>query len=81
MLVDDMVYFGCDTFKNVFKQLTANPKVEVLTDNGGELLRYDGIAKVVKGDGRHIPHRRGLKKQNAGALSMCLPTTGTRTAP
>ena len=30
MLVDDTLYFGCGTFKNVFKQLTANPKVEVL---------------------------------------------------
>lgn len=51
MLVDDKVYFGCGTFKNVFKQLTANPRVEVLAVNGGEFLRYDGIAKVVKDDG------------------------------
>ena len=42
------LYFGCGTFKNVFKQLTANPKVEVLAVNGGEFLRYDGKAKVVK---------------------------------
>ena len=51
MLVDDRVYFSCGTFKNVFKQLTANPKVEVLAVNGGEFLRYDGVAKVVKDDG------------------------------
>ena len=50
MLVDDKVFFGCGTFKNVFKQLTANPKVEVLAVNGGEFLRYDGAAKVVKDD-------------------------------
>ena len=48
MLVDDVLYFGCGTFKNVFKQLTANPKVEVLALNGGEFLRYDGTAKIVK---------------------------------
>ncbi len=48
MLVGDKLYFGCGTFKNVFKQLTANPKVEVLAVNGEEFLRYDGTAKVVK---------------------------------
>ena len=50
MLVDDKLYFGCGTFKNVFKQLTANPKVEVLAMAAGEFLRYDGEAKVVKDD-------------------------------
>ena len=48
MLVNDTLYFGCGTFKNVFKQLTRNPKVEILAMNGGEFLRYDGQAKVVK---------------------------------
>ena len=48
MLVDDRLYFGCGTFKNVFKQLTANPRVEVLAVNGGDFMRYDGVAKVVK---------------------------------
>ena len=51
MLVDDTLYFGCGTFKNVFRQLTANPKVEVLAVNGGEFLRYDGTARVVHDDG------------------------------
>lgn len=51
MLVDGVIYFGCGTFKNVFKQLTANPKVEVLALNGGaEFMRYDGNAKVVRSD-------------------------------
>ena len=50
MLVDDVLYFGCGTFKNVFKQLTANPRVEVLALNGSDFLRYDGTAKVVKDD-------------------------------
>ena len=48
MLVEDKIYFGCGTFKNVFKQLTDNPQVEVLAVNGGEFLRYDGQAKIVK---------------------------------
>ncbi|MBQ6554563.1 MAG: pyridoxamine 5'-phosphate oxidase family protein [Firmicutes bacterium] len=50
MLVDGKLYFGCGTFKNVFKQLTANPNVEVLAVNGEEFMRYDGKAKVVKDD-------------------------------
>ncbi len=48
LLEDDKIYFGCGTFKNVFRQLTANPKVEVLAMAGEEFLRYDGKAKVVK---------------------------------
>ena len=48
-LVDgDRIYFGCGTFKNVFKQLTKNPNVEVLALRGSEFLRYDGRAKIVK---------------------------------
>ena len=50
MLVDDKVYFGCGTFKNVFKQLSANPKVEVLALAGTEFIRYDGTAKIVRDD-------------------------------
>jgi uncharacterized pyridoxamine 5'-phosphate oxidase family protein len=50
LVVDGKIYFGCGTFKNVFKQLTENPKVEVLAVNGADFLRYDGIAKVVKNE-------------------------------
>ena len=50
LLVDDKIYFGCGTFKNVYKQLTKNPKVEVLAFADGEFIRYDGLAKVVKDD-------------------------------
>ena len=48
ILDGDRLYFGCGTFKNVFRQLTANPKVEVLALAGGEFMRYDGKAVVVK---------------------------------
>ncbi len=50
MLVDGKIYFGCGTYKNVFKQLTKNPKVEVLAVVDREFMRYDGVAKVVKDD-------------------------------
>lgn len=36
------LYFGCGTFKNVYRQLSENPKVEVVATVGGEFLRYDG---------------------------------------
>lgn len=48
MLEGNRLYFGCGTFKNVFKQLTANLKVEILAVNGGEFLRYDGTVKIIK---------------------------------
>ena len=50
MMDGDKLYFGCGTFKNVFSQLTANPKVEILAVNGQEFLRYDGTVKIVKDD-------------------------------
>lgn len=50
LLVDGKIYFCCGTFKNVFKQLSANPKVEILAADGMDFLRYDGIATVVKND-------------------------------
>ena len=50
MLDGDRIYFGCGTFKNVFRQLSANPKVEILAMNGDEFLRYDGTAKIVHDD-------------------------------
>lgn len=48
LLDDGKLYFGCGTFKNVFAQLTKNPNVEVLAVRGGEFMRYDGTAKIVK---------------------------------
>ena len=50
MLDEGKLYFGCGTYKNVFKQLSANPKVEVLAMNGTDFIRYDGTVKIVKDD-------------------------------
>lgn len=50
LLDDGKLYFGCGTFKNVFSQLTKNPKVEVLAVRGQDFLRYDGTVKIVKDD-------------------------------
>ncbi len=47
LLSDDKLYFGCGTFKDVYKQLKQNPKIEILAMADGEFLRYDGIIKEV----------------------------------
>ena len=50
MMEDDRIYFGAGTFKECFKQLVSNPKVEVLALSGDQFLRYSGKATVVKDD-------------------------------
>ena len=76
MLVDDKLYFGCGTFKKVFKQLTANPKVEVLAVNGGDFLRYDGTAKIVKDEAliakvrEAMPQIMAMYDKNGGEMGL-----------
>lgn len=48
LLDGDKLYFGCGTFKNVFKQILVNPNVEILAVCGNDFLRYDGKVKIVK---------------------------------
>ena len=49
MLEDDKLYFGVGTFKDVYKQIVANPNIEVVaTKTDGTWLRYDGKAKIVE---------------------------------
>lgn len=48
LLDGDKIYFGCGTIKNVFSQLTKNPKVEVMAYTDQEFMRYDGTVKIVK---------------------------------
>ena len=49
---DGKIYFTAATFKDVFKQIQENPKVEIVGYDDGEekFLRYYGIAKIVKRD-------------------------------
>lgn len=49
-LDDGKIYFTAATFKDVFKQIQENPKVEIVAYDGDKFLRYYGIAKVVKND-------------------------------
>lgn len=50
LLKDGIIYFGTGTFKNVFRQMTANPHVEILAMHGNEFLRYDGEAVLEESD-------------------------------
>ncbi|MBR6312220.1 MAG: pyridoxamine 5'-phosphate oxidase family protein [Oscillospiraceae bacterium] len=60
------LYFGCGTFKNVFKQLVANPRVEILAVNGMDFMRYDGKAVVVKDEGLLA----AVREANANLMGM-----------
>lgn len=50
LLDGDKLYFGTGTFKKCYKQLTENPKVEVLAVTKSEFMRYDGTVRFVKDD-------------------------------
>lgn len=45
ILHDGKIYFGIGDFKEVYKQIQANPKVEIGATKGQDLLRYYGVAK------------------------------------
>ncbi len=76
MLHDGKVYFGCGTFKNVYKQFSENPKVEVVALQGDTWLRYDGVVAVDKSDEAQVaakaaaPEIMAMYEQND--WEMCL---------
>lgn len=47
---EDRIVFSTGKFKNAYKQLLANPKVEIFAQIGMKFLRYDGIAKPIDDD-------------------------------
>ena len=49
-LLDDKVYFAVGDFKDVYKQLQANPKCEILADLGKEFMRWSGTASFIEDD-------------------------------
>lgn len=44
MVEDNELYFGVGTFKDVYKQLVANPNIEIVTSTPTKWLRLDGKA-------------------------------------
>lgn len=50
LLDGDKIYFGVGTFKEVYKQLEANPKLEIVAFDGDKFLRYWGTADLEKNE-------------------------------
>ncbi|HED0723075.1 TPA: pyridoxamine 5'-phosphate oxidase family protein, partial [Campylobacter jejuni] len=76
-LVDgDRIYFGTATFKNCFKQLSADPHVEVMAVNDDKFMRYDGLAKIVKDDAllakahEALPHLKETYDKNGWEIVL-----------
>lgn len=51
IFVDDKIYFGIGTFKEVYRQMQENPYVEICVCKDQEFLRYYGKA-VFETDGK-----------------------------
>lgn len=50
LLFEDKIYFGVGTFKEVYKQLQANPNTEIAAWDGEHFLRYYGEAVLEDND-------------------------------
>jgi uncharacterized pyridoxamine 5'-phosphate oxidase family protein len=50
LLVEDKIYFGVGTYKEVYKQMEANPNVEIAAWDGEHFLRYYGKADLTKNE-------------------------------
>ena len=80
LLQNDTLYFGTGTFKRVFRQMTANPHVEILAVRGGEFLRYDGtVVMEESGDLAEAvlakaPARLGMFHLTDGTVEICTAT-------
>lgn len=46
----DQIVFSTGTFKNVFRQMQENPKIEIFALIGGYFMRYDGTFKYLDDD-------------------------------
>ena len=78
MEMDDKVIFGIGDFKNVYKQLVANPKAEIVASKpDGHWMRYTGKA-VFESDDKYAeamlegaPHLRSIYNEETGNKMMC----------
>ena len=44
MMANGKIYFGVGTFKDCYRQLESNPKIEIVASDGSGFLRYYGKA-------------------------------------
>lgn len=78
MEIDGKEIFGVGDFKDVYKQLAANPKTEIVACKpDGKWLRYTGKA-VFETDPKYaeamldaMPHLRGIYNEETGHKMMC----------
>ncbi len=78
MLVDEKIYFGIGTFKEVYKQITENPKIEIVALNTEKtrFLRYTGEAvidenpKLVEKTFELMPEIAEIYKENNWKMGM-----------
>ena len=78
MEMDGKVIFGVGDFKDVYRQMTANPKVEIVAcKKDGHWLRYSGKAvfesnpKFAEAMLDGMPHLRGVYNEQTGHRMMC----------
>ena len=88
-VVDGRVWLGVGEFKNVYRQLAANPKCEVvaLQPEGGKWLRWTGRAVFAKGPEREAleevfleaaPGLRKIYDKTPGKRMMCFTLEDAR---
>ena len=88
-VVDGKVWLGVGEFKNVYRQLTANPKCEVvaLQPEGGKWLRWTGRAVFADGAEREkleevfleaAPSLRKIYDKTPGKRMMCFTLADAR---
>ncbi len=78
MEMDDKVIFGVGDFKDVYKQLTANPKCEIVAaKQDGHWMRYTGKA-VFESDEKYAnamldgaPQLKDIYNEKTGNRMMC----------
>lgn len=78
MEMDDKVIFGVGDFKNVYKQMVANPLVEIVAcKQDGHWMRYTGKA-VFETDEKYAnamldgaPHLKNIYNEETGNKMMC----------
>ena len=78
MLVNDKIYFGVGTFKEVWKQVQENPKVEVvaLNETKDKFIRYYGTAtaddnpELVEKAFEIMPEIAAIYKENSWEMGI-----------
>lgn len=78
MEMDDKVIFGVGDFKNVYRQMVANPNVEIVAcKTDGHWMRYTGKA-VFETDPKYAeamldgaPYLRNIYNEQTGNKMMC----------